>query len=114
MLSIIVHNKHWSVIPTGSIFIGRGSALGNEYSHLPKTKALYKVGSRKEAIEAYLNDLPTNLKKPQFKREVKRLYDTYKSTGSLNMVCYCSPHACHGDVLKDLIENAKGDEEWLK
>ena len=79
------------------IYIGRPSKWGNPYSHKNNTIVKYKVSSRKEAIEAYkiwitegdgmylLNDL----------FELKN-----KTLG-----CWCKPSSCHGDILKELIDN---------
>ena len=82
------------------VYIGRGSAFGNPFR-------IGEDGNRKEVIEKYRRWF---LKKigsdPEFRREV------WKLEGK-SLVCFCSPLACHGDVLKwwlELGEEGEGEE----
>lgn len=93
-------------------YIGRGSPLGNDWSHLPleKTKAKYKTETIEEAIQCYANDLDKKLaaKDPSVCSEMNRLYRLAKG-GDLFLVCHCitkkNPH-CHGNVIKLKLEEA--------
>ena len=83
-----VYNKHHHNAPPDAVYIGRGSMWGNPYTHKQGTKASYIVGSREEAIaafEAAMDDEDRAL----VRRELK----------GKNLVCFCAPLACHGDVL---------------
>lgn len=85
-------------------YIGRPSVLGNPYSHLEKTKAKFKTKSREEAIDKYKEWITEQIKTNQVVRyELNRLYLIAKS-GELILKCFCSPLPCHGDVIKNLIE----------
>jgi hypothetical protein len=93
---VIVLNKHRDVVPPGAIYIGRPSALGNAFSHLPNTLAQYRVATREEAIEAYRRDLATKIK--------ARNQNVLKALSALSedsvLVCWCTPLACHGLVIE--------------
>ena len=79
-------------LPENTIYIGRGSKWGNPYSHLEGTKALFKVESRDEAIQAYKEYLNGNTE----------LLDSLEELRGKNLICYCSPSKCHGDILLEL------------
>ena len=70
------------------IYIGRGSEWGNPY-------IIGRDGTREEVIEKYKVYF---LSKPSLVNKVKKLRG--KKLG-----CYCSPLACHGDILKELADN---------
>lgn len=88
-------------------YIGRGSVLGNPFSHLPNIKATNPVGSREEAVESYRTylDLQIENKNPIFLRELTRLAHLSLKQ-PLFLVCFCAPKACHGDVIKQVLEDA--------
>lgn len=72
------------------IYIGRPSKWGNPFS----------VGTREERIskyEAYI------MSRPDLIQALPELVG--KTLG-----CWCKPKACHGDILKIMVE----DELWLK
>jgi len=93
------------------VYIGRGSVLGNPYTHKQGTKAEYVVGSVQEAVdsyERYLFDKVAN-KDRDTCNEMNRLYKYYKEHGELNLICYCKwkgHEPCHGDVIKNMLESA--------
>lgn len=76
------------------VYIGRPSIWGNPYSHRAGTKALYRVGTVREAIEAYERWIHTQ---PQLLSLLPTLRG--KALG-----CWCKPGPCHGDVLVKLVE----------
>jgi hypothetical protein len=90
------------------IYIGRGSALGNIYTHVKDrpTKANAVVDTPDEAIRLYrmwlLNKLDDR-HSPQsalFHKIIKAA-----SMGDIALICYCAPKPCHGDIIKHLVEN---------
>lgn len=87
--------------------IFRPSILGNPYTHITtkKTKAIYHVSSREEAIRNYSHyyDIMyrSNLK---FKAVVDEIYEKYKAGEEIWLECYCSPLPCHGDIIKEKLE----------
>lgn len=72
------------------IYIGRPSKFGNPFSHLPGTLAIHKVDSREQAIEYFENYIRAT---PWLLKAAK---DELK--GKI-LGCWCSPQACHGEVL---------------
>ena len=48
---ITVHNKY--KFKGEGVYIGRPSCLGNPFSHLDNTKAIFKVKDRDEAVDFY-------------------------------------------------------------
>lgn len=89
----VVHCKKESY----DIYIGRPSIWGNPFSHKSDTKAEYIVSTREEAVAAYrnyiLNSSELMEKLPELKGKV--------------LGCWCSPLACHGDVLLELANKEK-------
>lgn len=80
----------------GAIYIGRGSKWGNPYSHMSNTAAKYKVATRDEAINAYRDYLLNNHELMSCLSELK----------GKNLVCFCAPLRCHGDILLELANEA--------
>ena len=93
------------------VFIGRGSPLGNRWSHKEGTKAEYVIGSVQEAFdeyEAWLFRMIANKDKPVCD-ELNKLYKYHKTNNELNLICYCKwkgDELCHGDVIKKVLEEA--------
>ena len=84
-----------------------GSILGNPYTHIKdkKTKAQFVVRSREEAIEKYSNyfDIMYTGNK-EFRALVDEIYGRYKTGEDIYLECYCAPLPCHGDVIKQKLE----------
>lgn len=90
-------------------YIGRPSPLGNPFTHLKgNTRAEIIVASREEAVKRYEEWLVQHIqqKTPQIIAELTRLYALLKKNGTLELRCWCAPQACHGDVLKRVLEQA--------
>lgn len=78
-----VFNKYHNDAPADAVYIGRPSKWGNPY-------VVGKDGTREECVlmyEAWL--LLDNPLYEQAKKELK----------GKDLVCFCKPKACHGDVL---------------
>jgi hypothetical protein len=85
-------------------YIGRGSPLGNPFSHRMGTKAQFVVDSREQAIAQYRDWLLARIEErdPAICQELNRLAMKVL-LGPLKLRCYCAPKACHGDVIKDIL-----------
>jgi len=71
------------------IYIGRGSIWGNPY-------VIGKDGSRHDVIEKYRNWLVF---------DAGHLHSKLKELKGKTLACWCSPKACHGDVLIKILDN---------
>ncbi len=83
------------------IRIDRRSILGNPFP-------MKKESERNEVIKKYKDWLmDKSFDSPEWK-EIKRLRKIYEEKGTLILKCWCSPKACHGEIIKNIIEN----EDW--
>ena len=78
-----VFNKHHNDVPRNAVYIGRGSIWGNPF-------VIGVHGNREKVISLYkeMIEKDLNLKKLA-KSELK----------GKNLVCFCKPLKCHGDIL---------------
>jgi len=86
MEDIKVLNKATDVIPENSVYIGRPSKWGNLF-------VIGKDGTRAEVIRKYEEYLRSN----------PELMDSLKELKEKNLVCWCSPLPCHGNVIMQLM-----------
>ncbi len=93
-----VLNKHKAGTPVGAVYIGRGSKWGNPFR-------IGQHGDRAAVIakhEAWLRDQ----------------HELLRSIGELrgkDLVCFCAPAACHGDLLLKLANGSREDMvAWWK
>lgn len=100
-------------------YIGRGSILGNPYTHIKDklTLASFIVNTRDEAINNYSHyfDIMYN-SNFLFKNEVDKIYDLYKNGENVYLGCFCKKYLttdieihsdevmCHGDIIKNKLE----------
>ena len=100
--SMHVLNKKNGKIPVHAVYIGRPSVFGNPF-------VVGRDGDRKEVIEEYTLWL---------KRKIHRdevFFDQVRSLFGRDLVCWCSPLPCHGDVLREASLWAMGvrdDPPW--
>ncbi len=80
-----VHNKRYSA-PADAVYIGRPSKWGNPF-------VIGKDGDREQVIEKYRWWLTTTLAGDALFQAARR-----ELVGK-DLVCWCSPEPCHGDVL---------------
>ena len=92
-------------------YIGRGSPLGNPFSHMSGTKAETQVATREDAIAAYKEYLLEQLQQGNqlIIDEMDRLARIAMSKGKLTLRCYCAPKPCHGDIIKEFLLTAIQD-----
>ena len=94
MYPITVVNKHHG---TKGEYIGRGNPLGNPY-------IIGKDGTREEVIIKYRNwMISEGIYNPTIRKEFIRLHKLAQ-TQPVNLVCFCAPQACHGDIIKAILE----------
>ena len=77
------------------VYIGRGSKWGNPF-------VIGKDGNREQVISKY----EAYIRSPQCDKLRQSLHELQDKT----LGCYCAPKACHGDILKIMVE----DEIWNK
>ena len=78
-----VLNRHRDAVPQSAVYIGRGSKWGNPFK-------IGVHGTREEVIDKYVNYLHDNM---------HLVEEAQKELRGKDLVCYCSPCPCHGDVL---------------
>ena len=85
-------------------YIGRGSIWGNPFTHLPlsRTKAQFQVKTGEESMACFEAWLRQRLADDLNLRQKLLELDGHE------LVCYCKPAPCHGDILIKLIEEIKG------
>jgi hypothetical protein len=79
-----VYNKR-NPHPNDAIYIGRPSKWGNPF-------VIGRDGTREEVISKHKLYLTQN----------QSLLDSLSELKGKNLVCYCKPLACHGDILLEL------------
>ena len=80
-----VYNRHHENWPQDAVYIGRGSKWGNPF-------VMGVHGTRDQVIEAY---------RLWLLRANPLLQDIHELKGK-DLVCYCAPLLCHGDVLLEI------------
>lgn len=80
-----VYNKKTDLIPLGnSVYIGRGSPYGNPF-------VIGRDGTRQEVVNKYAVYLVNN---PELFAKVRT------ELKGKDLVCFCAPELCHGNVLE--------------
>jgi hypothetical protein len=104
-------------IPTEyDYYIGRPSILGNPYTHLKTSNiADVFVSTRDEAISSYKDYFYKKIESndEEFINALKEILSIYKEYGIINLTCWCKPKSCHGDYIKEFIEEVLKGEEVL-
>lgn len=73
-----VLNKHRDKIPPEAVYVGRGTPWGNPFR-------IGIDGTRKQVLALYEKEILSRLDVSQLRGK--------------DLVCFCSPLACHGDLL---------------
>ena len=81
-----VLNKYKDTIPSNAVYIGRGSPYGNPFVIGPD-------GDRDEVIQKYIDMLM---------KDVTLAEKAQTELKGKDLVCFCAPKACHGDVLLEI------------
>lgn len=89
-------------------YIGRGSVLGNPFTHLRNgtTKATYVVDTRDEAIASYEQYIRDALSRNDsaFLNALNEIILIEQRYGKVNLVCYCAPLPCHGNIIAKILQ----------
>ena len=81
-----VYNKHHKNAPADAVYIGRPGKWGNPF-------VIGRGLSRKLVIEKYREWLAS---RPELVEAARR------ELAGKDLVCYCSPSPCHGDILLEV------------
>lgn len=96
---LIVNKDSQDYIPKiGDVYIGRSSALGNPWSHIPNSRAEFAAKSRAEAIQKYsswIKDQEGEVSDLLFK------ISGLNRRGVCRLVCHCLPLPCHGKAVRE-------------
>ena len=96
-MKIQVINKKNNEYLRNTVYIGRGSILGNKF-------ILGKDGTRVEVIDKYRDWLDDEMRRgKKVAKEVYRILRKAQNVKVLYLECYCAPKPCHGDVLRDVL-----------
>jgi len=103
MINIV--NKHFHISTENDYCISRPTIFGNPWSHMDSKYAdAIKTKTREEAIEKYIPHFIEQYKTdPSFKEAADTLVEIAKES-DINLVCWCFPAKCHGDIIKKFIE----------
>lgn len=84
-----VYNKYKKDAPENAVFIGRGSPFGNPFK-------IGEDGDRATVINKYCDYLKEN------HWLIRKIKEELKGK---DLVCFCSPSICHGDIILSLANN---------
>jgi len=82
-------------VPDGAVFIGRPSILGNPFGHNARR-------TREQAISLYREWLWDQIRRGRI--SLRYLADLE----GRDLVCYCAPKRCHGEVVQEAARWAAG------
>lgn len=87
-------------------YIGRPGPLGNPYSHLSRSDGCTLVSTREEAVERYAQWLKTMIRidNAPVVHELYLIQQRINLEQALNLVCWCTPKVCHGDVILQYLD----------
>jgi hypothetical protein len=98
-------------------YIGRGSPLGNPFTHNGVRTSLAKLSfkTREEAIAAYEvwfdEQYGVNKELTEYFDEI---YEKYKNGEDVYLGCYCRPLSCHGEIIEKSLQNRLIKEKMLE
>lgn len=85
-------------------YIGReNKTFGVGESPLSNPFPLKRESERDGVIDRYRYWLEESLTEDFVRVEIERLKKIYVDTGELNLVCWCFPRRCHGEVIREVI-----------
>jgi hypothetical protein len=91
------------------VYIGRPSGnvkyhYGNPFTHRNGTKATIMVNSRDTAVNAYRAWLMGETHNLIEQERRQWILDNLHTLKGKTLGCFCKPLACHGDILKELVD----------
>lgn len=100
----VLNGKKVGFIGKNKIYIGRNS-YGFKGSVLNNKFKIGKDGNRDEVVEKYRRWLWIEFKKKgKVYEELVRISKQVIEGKEVELICWCSPQRCHGDVVKSCIE----------
>ena len=113
-MTIYVVNRHTHTPTDRDVFIGRPSPLGNPFKLTSKSTRdeVLPDGTLLDQRSRVINNYAlwlANIIKAKHKsdalirNELNRIWKLAQ-TGDVYLVCYCAPKACHGDIIKEVID----------
>lgn len=98
-------------------YVGRGSPLGNPYDFKDSThpQVKFRVNSKEEAINCFEEHLKKSILDgdPNICNAIRNLQIKHFRGEKVNVVCFCAPDACHGDIIKKHVEASKHITNWF-
>lgn len=90
------------------VYIGRNPLsvdmhYGNPFSHMPISKASVIVDTREEAIEAFRKWITGEAYLNVEQERRMWILDHLEYLRGKDLVCWCSPRPCHGDVYLEML-----------
>ena len=107
MITVLHYNRQGKKDPSGIYFyIGRYNRRYNLIaSNLANPYYIGEHGTRTEVVEKYkIWIIDAYKRKGIVTNEINWLIDLHKQNKNIFLLCWCAPQACHGDVLKDMVE----------
>lgn len=95
-------------------YIGRPSILGNPFKvtkNQSRSVAIYRYSSW--MVDVINDEGIGSVDHPQIMKELDRLFSILVQNQKLNLICHCSPKACHGEIIKQLLLNKYHTGEYL-
>jgi hypothetical protein len=74
---------------------------------MDNTKALYKVATREEAVEKYREWFhKERVNNMHMYAQLSMIFHSMiLERKDVNLVCYCAPKSCHGEIIKEYLES---------
>jgi len=92
----VVNKRHFK---GKGIYIGRPGPLGNPF-------IVGRNGSLEEVMEKYEKYLPDAIK---YDKKIAAAFERIKKAakeGDVNLICWCVPKKCHGNIIERMVEEA--------
>jgi hypothetical protein len=97
----LLNRRNYGILPEGAIPISRGTPFGNPF-------VIGRDGNRTEVIAKYREYFHEKIKRsPRFKKDVMQLLGH-------DLVCWCAPLPCHGQVIIDWLRSREVSVAKLK
>jgi predicted NAD-dependent protein-ADP-ribosyltransferase YbiA (DUF1768 family) len=112
---ITIKNRKFDILGPNDFPVHRGFPLGNPFSHLPVSKAEFKVATREESIKVFAGYFIGCIKngEPAICDAVNELIIKNLRGEDLGLVCYCVPNSCHATIIRDFVLDQKYCINWF-
>ncbi|MGB5769421.1 MAG: DUF4326 domain-containing protein [Crocosphaera sp.] len=101
----VINGKKTGFIGNNKIYVGRRNRTYNLQGSLLQNKfGIGRDGNREEVVEKYRQWLWSEVKKKgEVFNELIRIGKKVKAGEKVELVCWCKPYSCHGDIIKRCI-----------